>query len=86
VSLVFDWPCALKILGFTLGTILKMKGSTWGFSLGSVTWEKKVMCLMVWIIGLGFDLSGSSFHRVFLSYKSSGIGLLLKHCIMLDYY
>jgi hypothetical protein len=27
-SLVVDWPCALKILGFTLGTILEMRGSS----------------------------------------------------------
>jgi hypothetical protein len=36
-SLVVDQPCALKILGFTLGTIFEMRGSTRGFSLGFVT-------------------------------------------------
>jgi len=37
---VVDRPCALKILGFTLGTILEMRGSTQGFSPGDVTWKK----------------------------------------------
>jgi hypothetical protein len=39
-SPIVDRPCALKILGFTLGTILEMRGSTWGFSPGFVTWKK----------------------------------------------
>jgi hypothetical protein len=29
----------MKNLGFTLGTILKMRGSARGFSLGYVTWK-----------------------------------------------
>jgi hypothetical protein len=41
-SLVVDWPCALKILKFTLGTIIKMRGSTQGFSPSFVTWKKKI--------------------------------------------
>jgi hypothetical protein len=41
-SHVVDQPCALKILGFTLGTILEMRGSTWGFSLESVDYENEI--------------------------------------------
>jgi hypothetical protein len=40
-SPVVDQPCALKILGFTLGTILETRGSTLGFSSGLVTWKKR---------------------------------------------
>jgi hypothetical protein len=28
LSLIVDWPCAMKILGFNLSTILEMRGST----------------------------------------------------------
>jgi hypothetical protein len=35
-------PCASKILGFTLGTVLEMRGSTQGVSPSSVTWKKIV--------------------------------------------
>jgi len=30
LSPVVDWPCAMNILGFTLGTVLEMRGSTLG--------------------------------------------------------
>jgi len=40
-SLIVDWSCALRILGFTLGIIIEMRGSTCGFSPGFVTWKKK---------------------------------------------
>jgi hypothetical protein len=33
-SHVVDWPCVVKIIGFTLDTILEMRGNTWGFSPG----------------------------------------------------
>jgi hypothetical protein len=36
-SPIFDRHWVLKILGFTLGTILEMRGSTQGFSTGFVT-------------------------------------------------
>jgi hypothetical protein len=40
-SPVDDNPCYLKILGFTIGTILKMTGSTLGLSPRNVIWKKK---------------------------------------------
>jgi hypothetical protein len=40
-SLVVDRPCALKIVGFTLGTILEMRRSTQGFFSGLHKMEKK---------------------------------------------
>jgi hypothetical protein len=39
-SPVIDQHCALKFLRFTLSAILKMRGSTQGFSPGFVTWKK----------------------------------------------
>jgi hypothetical protein len=40
-SLVVDRPCALKILGFTLGTILKIEGKYLGVFPGQCKLEKK---------------------------------------------
>jgi hypothetical protein len=52
-SPVVDQPCALKILGFTLGTILEMRGSTRGFSLGFVTWKKGLnVCIFLRLINM----------------------------------
>jgi hypothetical protein len=47
MCLVVGWPCALNILGFTLGTILEMRESTWGFSLGFITWKKMYVCICI---------------------------------------
>jgi hypothetical protein len=42
LRLFVDRPCALKILGFTLGTILEMRESTRGFSVGFATWNEYI--------------------------------------------
>jgi hypothetical protein len=44
LSLVVDQPCTLNILRFALSEILEMRGSTWGFSMGFVTWKKTCLC------------------------------------------
>jgi len=50
-SPVVDRPYSLNILRFTLATILKMRESTWGFSLGSAT-LKKIIYLKVLLLNV----------------------------------
>jgi hypothetical protein len=40
-SLVVNQTYAMKSLWFSLRAILEMRGSTWGFSLGFITWKKR---------------------------------------------
>lgn len=42
-ALLFTWPCALKNLGITLGTILKMRQSAQEICFRKFTWKKKVV-------------------------------------------
>jgi hypothetical protein len=42
-----DWTWALEILWFTIGTILEMRGSTWGFYPRFVTWKKYIFIIHI---------------------------------------
>jgi hypothetical protein len=53
---IVDQPCALKILWFTVGTILEMRGKPRGFSPRFVTWKKSGGWLL-WIHFLLYNLS-----------------------------
>jgi len=48
-------------VGFTMGTIFEMRGSTLGFSLGVVTWKKKYKMIFpksLLDLGKNFDSRG----------------------------
>ena len=60
-TLVLTWPCVLNNLGFTLGTILEMRGRARGFSLKIIYFEKKALLSLIYVDDLNINSNSLTF-------------------------